>query len=43
MVWIDPNPRGKKLVVYEEDYWSLLEGHIEKHLSSLGAEKKEQS
>jgi hypothetical protein len=28
---------------YEEDYWSLLEKHIEKHLSSLGAEKKDQS
>ncbi len=24
---------------YEEDYWSLLERHIEKHLNSLGVEK----
>ena len=31
------------LMQYEEDYWSLLEKHIEKHLSSLGAEKKDQS
>ena len=28
------------LMQYEEDYWSLLEKHIEKHSSSLGAEKK---
>ena len=26
---------------YEEDYWSLLENHIEKHLTLLGAEKEE--
>jgi hypothetical protein len=25
---------------YEEDYWSLLERHIEKHLNSLGVEKE---
>jgi hypothetical protein len=31
------------LMQYEEDYWSLLEKHIEKHLSSLGAERKDQS
>jgi hypothetical protein len=24
---------------YEEDYWSLLEGHIGKHLNSLGVER----
>jgi tagaturonate epimerase len=28
------------LIQYEEDYWSLLETHIEKQLSSLGIEKK---
>jgi len=27
------------LTKYEEDYWSLLERHFEKHLSSLGGEK----
>jgi hypothetical protein len=27
------------LTQYEEDYWSLLEKHIEKHLSSLGVKK----
>jgi hypothetical protein len=26
---------------YEEDYWSFLEKHIEKHLSLLGVEKEE--
>ena len=31
------------LMQYEEDYWSLLEKHIEKYLSSLGAEGKDQS
>jgi len=28
------------LTRYEEDYWSMLEAHIEKHLSSLGVKKK---
>jgi hypothetical protein len=28
---------------YEEDYWSLLERHIEKHLNSLGVEKNPHS
>jgi hypothetical protein len=28
---------------YEEDYWALLEGHIGKHLLSLGMEKGERS
>jgi len=28
------------LTQYEEDYWSLLERHIEKHLNSLGLGKK---
>jgi tagaturonate epimerase len=27
------------LAQYEEEYWSLLETHIEKHLNSLGVEK----
>ena len=27
------------LAQYEEEYWSLLQTHIEKHLNSLGAEK----
>jgi hypothetical protein len=27
------------LMKYEEDYWSLLERHFEKHLSSLGGER----
>ncbi|OGP57460.1 MAG: hypothetical protein A2162_09315 [Deltaproteobacteria bacterium RBG_13_52_11b] len=29
------------LAHYEEDYWSLLERHIQKHLTSLGVEKAE--
>jgi hypothetical protein len=29
------------LTQYEEDYWSMLEKHIEKHLSSLGVKKRE--
>ena len=29
------------LTQYEEDYWSLLEEHIEKYLSSLGVKRKE--
>jgi len=29
------------LAHYEEDYWSLLERHIQKHLTSLGVEKGE--
>jgi hypothetical protein len=29
------------LTRYEEDYWSMLEAHIEKHLSSLGVKRKE--
>ncbi len=29
------------LTRYEEDYWSMLEGRIEKHLSSLGVKKRE--
>jgi hypothetical protein len=29
------------LMRYEEDYWSMLETHIEKHLSSLGVGKKQ--
>jgi len=29
------------LTRYEEDYWSVLEAHIEKHLSSLGVKKRE--
>ena len=29
------------LTRYEEDYWSMLEGHIERHLTSLGVKKKE--
>ena len=29
------------LARYEEDYWSMLEAHIEKHLSSLRVKKKE--
>ena len=28
------------LAQYEEEYWSLLETHIEKHLNSLGVEKR---
>ena len=28
------------LTQYEEDYWSLLERHIEKHLDSLGLQRK---
>jgi len=28
------------LTQHEEDYWSLLEKHIEKHLNALGASKK---
>jgi hypothetical protein len=28
------------LLQYEEDYWSLLEKHIEKHLSLLGVERE---
>ena len=28
------------LAQYEEDYWSLLERHIQKHLTSLGVEKE---
>jgi len=31
------------LAEYEEDYWSLLEQHIGKHLDALGAEKGEHS
>lgn len=30
------------LMKYEEDYWSLLESHIGKHLNSLGVEKEEE-
>jgi hypothetical protein len=30
-----------QLTKYEEDYWSLLENHIEKHLNFLGVEKRE--
>jgi len=41
MVRIDPNLRGKKLMVYEEDDRSLLEKHMEKHLDSLGAKKSQ--
>ena len=29
------------LMRYEEDYWSVLEAQIEKHLSSLGVKKRE--
>jgi len=29
----------KTLTEYEEDYWSLLEHHIEKHLNGLGVER----
>lgn len=29
------------LMRYEEDYWSMLEARIEKHLSTLGVKKKE--
>ncbi len=28
------------LIQYEEDYWSLLENHFEKHLNLLGVKKK---
>jgi hypothetical protein len=28
------------LMQYEEDYWSMLETHIEKHLSSLGVKNR---
>ncbi len=31
---------SQALTQYEEDYWSLLETHIEKQLSSLGVERK---
>jgi hypothetical protein len=31
----------KTLIQYEEDYWSLLENHIEKHLECLGAERRD--
>jgi hypothetical protein len=30
----------KTLIQYEEDYGSLLDKHIEKHLESLGAERR---
>ncbi len=31
----------KTLIQYEEDYWSILENHIEKHLECLGAERRD--
>jgi hypothetical protein len=33
-------PLYQTLTQYEEDYWSMLETSIEKHLSFLGVEKK---
>lgn len=33
----------RALAQYEEDYWSLLERHIENHLISLGVEKGDES
>ena len=29
------------LTEYEEDYWSMIEKHLEKYLSCLGVKKKE--
>jgi len=34
------DPLYQILIQYEEDYWSLLEKHFEKHLNLLGAKKK---